>query len=195
MAGCRSLNDQEVAAVQAVLKTPRDRALFVLGLKSGLRIGSLLGLQVRDVFQGGKILPRVKVQRVLMKGKVKSFEIVLHPMAAAALLELVESLGALDPAADQTRPLFESRNGIAQPLSYFGARKILKDAYEAAGLVGQRGSLATHCMRKSFAKKVHAASGNDCNKVRLALGHSDMRNVTRYLEVTSSEVDAVVLAA
>jgi Phage integrase family len=72
MKGCRALTDDEVARViQAFRGTyaARDRALFVLGIKTGFRIAELLSLRMGDVWQHGQFLDRVAVLRRYMKGQ------------------------------------------------------------------------------------------------------------------------------
>jgi integrase len=88
MKGCRPLTDTEVALVQASFGgkyAARDRALFVLGVKSGFRISELLSLQVGDIYQHGRVVDRVTVQRRHMKQKREGRTVLLHPDAKAAL--------------------------------------------------------------------------------------------------------------
>jgi Phage integrase family len=66
MKGCRVLTANEVARVsQAFCGTyaARDRALFILGIKTGFRISELLSLPVGDVWQHGRFVDYVAVQR------------------------------------------------------------------------------------------------------------------------------------
>ena len=51
MKGCRPLTDPEILAVKDGFVRTRDKALFILGLKTGLRISELLSLKVGDVYQ------------------------------------------------------------------------------------------------------------------------------------------------
>ena len=201
MAGCKSLNEDQVQAMVAQFQgNPRNLALFILSVKSGLRIGSLLSLTVGHVFRDGKMLEQVRVDREFMKGGkgfgkdgvqkscVKSFTIRLHPDAQAALATIVEGL-------PPETPLFRSGSSAAlgDQLRYTGWMKILKAAYKVIGFTGSKGQCATHSSRKTFANKIHKASGNDVNMTAKLLGHNDLRNVTRYLEVTQSQLDALVL--
>lgn len=182
MSGCRSLNNNEIQQVLAQLNNVRDKALFILGVKTGFRISELLSLKVNDVVQAGQILDRIKVAKSNTKGKNKSREVVLHPQAK-------EALALLDLTNPDTA-LFSKKDGTS--LSRHGAHKLLKIAYSKAGLTG---ALATHSMRKSFAKRVYSNLKHDLLATRDALGHSSITNTISYLETNQTAIDAAVLAA
>ena len=58
MRGCRPPTEPEVEAALACLEGEngaRDRALFLLGVRSGFRISEILSLRVRDVVQAGRV--------------------------------------------------------------------------------------------------------------------------------------------
>jgi integrase len=85
----------------------RDRALFVLGLKSGRRITCLLSLRIEDVYDGA-MLKHIKVRRHTVKGKRAGFR---TPSTAAAVVEeYIQHRGFGLPG---DTPLFRSnrRNG------------------------------------------------------------------------------------
>jgi integrase len=67
MKGCRPLTDSEIATVKGAFARTRDKALFILGLKTGLRISELLSLKVGDVYQYGRLADVVYVERKHMK--------------------------------------------------------------------------------------------------------------------------------
>lgn len=184
MAGCRSLSLNEISLVLAALNTPRDRALFVLGVRSGFRISELLSLKVGDVVQQGAIVSTVMVHRRNMKGKEQSRAVPLHADAKQAILDYIGLT---------TRPdfyLFKSRKLFNAPLSRIQAGRILKDAYRAAGIGGK---VATHSMRKTFATQIHDKLGRDLLKTQRALGHANINNTVKYLTVDDAEIDAAIL--
>jgi integrase len=61
------LTDPEVATVKDAFIRTRDKALFILGLKTGLRISELSSLKVGDVYQYGRLGDVVYVERKYMK--------------------------------------------------------------------------------------------------------------------------------
>jgi integrase len=195
MQGCRALSDQEV---DAILKSiggryaTRNKAMVVLGLKTGYRISELLSLQVRDVWQHDQVIDRITVTRSHMKGKRRSRTVVLHPLArralAAWLAELSHRTGTLDPEGY----VFKSHKGANRPISRVQAWRILKEAYEANGLTG---TLATHSLRKTFAHRVYEASGRDVVCTQRALGHAHIGTTMHYLGIKDEAVDAAILAA
>lgn len=185
MSGCRALTEIEIQLVSKQFANPRDLALFILGIRSGFRISELLSLRVKDVCQSGRILDSVRVVRMNTKGAISSRTIPLHRQARDVLYPLC--LGR-----DGSLPLFQSRNGDSQAISRFMAHKILKAAFEGAGLTGP--GLACHTMRKSFSEKVYAALGHDLVATSAALGHRDIRNTVRYLEPNKAKVAAAILA-
>ena len=89
MRGCRPLTESEVSKVSRSFEgryADRDRALFILGVRSGLRISELLSLELRDVLSPrGGLLERVSVRRKYTKGKTEGRSVVLHPDAKKAL--------------------------------------------------------------------------------------------------------------
>jgi site-specific recombinase XerD len=192
MGGCRRLTDEEVSAVFEKLglnRYPaRDRALFLLGIRSGFRISELLSLKIGQVYQNGQVSRYVSVERKHMKKKLSGRTVVLHPEAKAALESWISELkkeGELLP----TDPLFKSQEK-GKALSRIMAWVILKKAYVLCGLDGK---LATHSMRKTFAQKVHKNLGGDIFKTQKALGHASLNSTASYLEVNQEEIDDAIL--
>jgi integrase len=71
MPGCRDLTDAEVKAILASVAGPyalRDRAMIVVGLWTGFRIGELLSLRIGDVLMDGQWRDSITVSRRHMKG-------------------------------------------------------------------------------------------------------------------------------
>jgi integrase len=193
MKGCRALTDTEVALVVKSFGgtyAARDRALFLLGVKSGFRISELLSLRVQDVYQHGGFVDRVAVQRRHMKKKIEGRSVPLHAEAKAALavwLMAMHRAGLVDPDTY----LFHSRKGGNRPLQRGQAHHILQEAYEANGLTGMIGC---HGMRKTFATKVYQATGKDLRSTQHALGHKSPASTAAYLAVDEQAVDAIILA-
>lgn len=188
MKGCRPLTSDEVNSVLEALDgtslPPRNRALFLLGLRSGFRISELLSLRVRDVFQNGHFVDRVTVTRSFMKGKKEGRTVILHPEAKSALE------ACIDVGRDPDRFVFQSRQGENRALNRRTAWTLLKKAYAKCGLTGK---LGTHSMRKTFAKRVHDKVGRDLIKTQKALGHKSVNSTVSYLSFDETEIDDAIL--
>jgi integrase len=193
MKGCRPLTEEEVTLVAQSFGgtyAARDRALFLLGVKSGFRISELLSLTVGDVYQHGRLVDRVTVRRTHMKKKTEGRTVLLHPGAKAALqrwLEVRQSDGALLP----TLALFQSRKGVNRPMSRVQAYRILQEAYHTNELSGK---LGTHAMRKTFANRVYDQLNHDLMRTAKALGHKNVNSTVSYLSFREEEIDAAILA-
>jgi site-specific recombinase XerD len=180
----------------------RNKALFVVGHRTGFRISELLSLAVTDVLQHGKIGDHLTVQRKHMKGgkagKTSSRTVALHPEARAALSVWLEMLtrmlkGNLDPMT----PVFCSRvrdtaTGLRRHISREQAWRILKEAFNSNELSGK---LGTHAVRKTFCNRVYTLLKHDLVKTRQAMGHANVNSAVQYLSFREEEIDAAILAA
>lgn len=193
MKGCRPLEEGEVEAVMAAFDGPyamRDRALFLLGVKSGFRISELLSLRLLDVMRAGQTTSRVTVARRNMKKKVEGRTVLLHPEAKAALALWLEQLREMGYMTSDTF-VFQSRKGRNRAMSRIQAYRILQEAYERAGVSGSTG---THSMRKTFANNVHEKLGRDLLKTQKALGHKNINSTVSYLSFKEEEIDEAILS-
>jgi integrase len=194
MKGCRPLTDTEVALVQASFGgkyAARDRALFVLGVKSGFRISELLSLQVGDIYQHGRVVDRVTVQRRHMKQKREGRTVLLHPDAKAALATWLMTLQQTTGMTRETW-VFQSRKGVNQPIGKIHAWKILHEAATTNELTGKVG---THAMRKTFANRVYHQLNHDLVKTQRAMGHKNINSTVAYLSFVEDEIDQAILAS
>jgi integrase len=193
MKGCRPLTDAEVHLVSRSFGgtyAARDRALFILGIKSGFRIAELLSLRVGDVWQYGRVVDQLTVRRAHMKQQREGRTVPVHPDAKAALAIWLLQLRQQPGVTAQTY-VFRSRKGGNRPISPVQAWRILREACEANELTGK---LGTHCMRKTFANKVYHQLSYDLIRTKRALGHQNIRNTERYLSFAEAEIHAAILA-
>lgn len=193
MKGCRPLTDAEAADVLASFYgrfAKRDRALFVLGTKSGFRISELLSLRIGDVVQGGRVVDRVSVRRANMKKKIEGRTVLLHPDAKTELVAWLEQLrGQGYMAADDF--VFQSRNGSNRPITRVQAWKVIHRTAVDAGLTGKIG---THTLRKTFANAVYDKLDRDLVRTQKALGHRNINSTVSYLSFREEDIDAAILA-
>ncbi len=180
---------------------PRDQAIVGLMLNLGFRISELLSLALGDVWAGGRIRPRVTVERARLKGgrscrrrSVTARSVPLNARAAAALeRHLFAMFGSAGPAGLEG-PLFPGRWGGR--LSRWQANRIVHQVLAAAGIEasGGRGEYGTHSLRKTFCLRVYRASGHDLALVRAAMNHSHIDTTQKYLPVEAGAVERVIMA-
>jgi integrase len=193
MKGCRPLTDEEFALASMSfggIYAARDRALFILGVKSGFRISELLALRVGDVYQQGRVVDRVTVPRRYMKRKIEERTVLLHPEVKAALVTWLQVL-LRQASTTPSLYVFRSRKGQNRPITPTHAWAILDTIYRSNGFTG---SLGTHAMRKTFATRVYDYLKHDLVKTQRALGHKNINSTVSYLSFRDEEIDAAILA-
>jgi len=153
-----------IAKSDSALAT-RDHAMFSLLLGTGIRLGSLVALNVDDV--------NLTEETVTIKAKGGREETVfLNARLCKLLARYIKPVTATDGA-----PLFRSRNG-----GRLGPRQVqlrLKYWLKAAGITKL---LSVHCLRHSFATKLYSLSG-DLRLVQRALGHRHITTTEIYVKV------------
>jgi integrase len=161
----------------------RNKALFLLGVRTGFRVSELLSLQVEDVCQHSQVADRVTVRRANMQKKIEGRTVVLHPEAKAAVAAWVAEAGLT------SGPLCPSWKGEGA-ISHVQAWQVLQEAYEANRLQGQ---LGTHAMRKTFANRVYTALNGDLVKTQRAMGHKNINSTVSYLSFREEDIDNAIL--
>lgn len=181
MKGARTLSSIELQAISEKLSL-RDRTLFTLGLRTGFRISELLSLDVSDVLnESGDIRESICVKKKNTKGKAESRTMPMHIDVEVLLGEHL-----LINKTDKNSPLFLSSTGKRMDRTAY--HRSLKRAAAKAGVRLDAGIVASHSLRKTFAKKFYEASGFDLMQLKEALGHSRIETTTKYLQVDRDKV-------
>ncbi len=190
MKGCRPLTDEEIKLVLNSLDNLRDKALFMLGIRSAFRISELLSLKVDDLYQSGKVLDAVYISRRNIKNKLEGRSVVLHREAKEAIEcwinELIETCNAKPDTF-----LFKSRKSLNKSITRVQAWRVLGQAFTKCGLTGK---LGTHSMRKTFADRVYEKLGRDLFRTKIALGHRNVNSTCSYLSFKEDEVKEAILS-
>ena len=192
MKGCRPLVPEEESQVLRSFSGPyaaRDRAIYVLGTKSGFRITELLSLRLKDVIQYERIVDRLYVQRKNLKKRLEGRSVILHSEAKRALEAWIAQLRELGYRSEDTF-VFQSRKGANRPISRVHYYKILSQVFNRNGLSGK---LGTHTMRKTFANKVYNKLNGALVKTARALGHRNINSTVQYLSFREEEIDDAIL--
>ena len=184
MKGARPLTDEEITNVFNILGNKRDKALFILGTRSGLRISELLSLTVADITEYGQVGSQVRVAKKNTKGKIESKTLPLTETARKALSEHIEG------KTNMSEPLFKSTKSN-RAITRMQAHRILANAFDSLKL---QGNCSSHSCRKSFAHRVHKALGEKIEKTRIALCHKSLSSTASYLQVDKEEVVKAILS-
>lgn len=164
----RAIAAEDMRKILAVIETVRDRALIMLLLHTGMRIGELLQLKMADI-----ILPERKI--LLFIGEKN-----LHGRTVYYSRETEHVLKRWIATRDQdSEYLFYGYRG--QELSYVGAWMIMKKAVRKAGLENKGYSL--HSLRHTFATNMLNA-GLRLEVLQKLLGHLTIDITLRYAKIS-----------
>jgi integrase/recombinase XerD len=148
----------------------RDKAMLEFAYASGVRVGELTTVRVRDIDIGEGFAS------VLGKGSRER----LVPIGRSALRALVVYLREIRP--ELARPGHDGvvfLNARGTPLTRMGVWKILRKHVERAGI---RKRVTPHTLRHSFATHL-LEGGADLAAVQEMLGHADISTTQIYTHV------------
>jgi site-specific recombinase XerD len=195
MAGRRAFTrEEEVRILQSFRGSyaARNKALFTLMMKTGLRVSEALSLRVRQVVSDGEVVDEVEIPRAHMKGKKSGRHVMLNPVAKDAIRQWLMTFAPLVGLLDPDTYLFKSRTGANKPLSRQWAWKVLKEACAAADV---RGPTGCHSTRKSFAERAFIELGRDLHHLQAVMGHSSISSTIKYLGIDRQLVYRAFMAA
>jgi site-specific recombinase XerD len=140
----------------------RDRVMFSLLLGTGIRLGSLVKLQARDVDLKGRYI------RIMAKGGIEH-KAYFNSGLSRRLRTYITASGL-----DREDPLFPSRNG-----GHLSPRQVqlrFKHWLEVAGIDPK---YSVHSLRHTFAMNLYRKTG-DLRLVQTALGHKRITTTEIY---------------
>jgi integrase/recombinase XerC len=179
-----TLEAEEIERIRAVLaeKTDtlaeRDRLIFELLLGTGIRLGSLVGLNRGDVDLQTATL------HIHAKGGGRE-RVFLNPNLVAMLARhLGESATQANTGRDT--PVFRSKSGRR-----LGARQIQLNFARWLKQAGISRPYSIHSLRHTFATRLYRKTG-DLYLVQRALGHRQITTTEVYAEVSDDAVRAAV---
>jgi len=153
----------------------RDRVLFALLLRSGMRLGAALALDVADL----DLLSNCAVSH----GKHSKIQKVYFPKDVAALLKRHLKDNAIAAGA-----VFRGRSAR---LSIRQAQYRFRQVLAAAGIERQ---MTVHSLRHTFATRLREETG-DLRLVQVALGHRQLATTQVYARVEAHALRAAVWEA
>jgi site-specific recombinase XerD len=164
----RAIDLQHLEQLLCAIDECRDRALILLLLRTGMRIGELLNCKLEDI--------DLNEQRILIYQSDKTSVGRAVYYSTDAQRALLAWLRARDPLK---RHLFYGQKD--KPLSYEAARSIFKRCLQKADL--QYSGYSLHCLRHTFATNLlNARMPLEC--LRVLLGHSSLEITRRYARIS-----------
>jgi integrase/recombinase XerC/integrase/recombinase XerD len=166
----RAMNPADVRKLLCVMDDIRDRALFLLLLRTGMRIGEALGLRLNDLDIRGR-----KVH--LFEGEKNSMGRVVY-LSEDALFAI--KLWLRRRNKNKEFVFYGQGNGS---LCYSTGRGLFMKYLKKAGL-DQKG-YTVHCLRHTFASELlNAGMRLEC--LQQLLGHQDIEVTRRYARLTDT---------
>lgn len=155
-------------------KSERNYIMFMIGIYTGLRIGDILRLKIKDVKNKNGI--KIKMEKV-----EKEISIMFNPALKKALDKYCKD-------KDSNQYLIKSREGYNRAIDKSQAYRIIN----GIGVVFNLDNIGTHTLRKTFGFHYYYSTGKDIVAVQLALGHRDSGTTLRYIGVLQSNINASI---
>jgi integrase/recombinase XerD len=166
----RAMNPADVRKLLCVIEDIRDRALFLLLLRTGIRIGEALGLRLNDL--------DIKERKVhLYEGEKNSMGRVVY-LSDDALFAM--KLWLRRRNKNKEFIFYGRSNGH---LCYSTGRGLFVKYLKKAGL--EQKGYTVHCLRHTFASELlNAGMRLEC--LQQLLGHQDIEVTRRYARLTDT---------
>lgn len=149
------------------LRNERDYIMFMIGTNTGLRIGDILKLKVRD-FKNKDCL----IIREQKTSQTK--EVPINPDLKKAMKYYIED-------KDLNDYILPSQKNPMKPIQRNRAYTILKEVGEVFNVE----HIGTHTMRKTFGYHFYHQNNKDVSLLMTIFNHSDQHVTLRYIGVTS----------
>jgi integrase/recombinase XerD len=164
----KAIPKEDIERILEAIASVRDRALIMLLLRTGMRIGELLAVKLEDIV--------VHDQKILIYVGSKNYEGRVVYYSSDAEQALKHWLRTRDKTK---RYLFYGRT--EKPLSYVAAWGAMRKTLDRAGLSGKGYSL--HSLRHTFATDMLNA-GMRIEVLQQLLGHKDIELTLRYARLS-----------
>jgi site-specific recombinase XerD len=173
----KKLSGQQVKQLFATISNRMDRALFLLMLRSGLRVSEVAELKLSDIDWEQKAL-------LVRQGKGRKDRRVY--LSADTLEGLRECL-AIRPAAVAGKHFFWNQKRKTKPLSIKAIQKKM-ERYARAGQV----AASCHSLRHTFASNL-LEEGAEVISIKEFLGHESITSSERYARLSNQKVKQIYL--
>jgi len=169
----RYMKQDELEGFLQRVREPRDRAIFILMLRAGLRVSEVAALTFADMdLRAGKILVR--------EGKGRKDRMVYT--SQDFLHSLAQYLRARPPSRDRHVFLVNKGRYRGKPISVRGIQKRVEYYARKAGL-----RVTSHQLRHTMATNLLNAGAN-LTTLQELLGHASVTTTQRYCKVSNLRV-------
>lgn len=166
----KAIDPEDIKQILTIIRKVRDRAIILVLLRTGMRIGELLETRVYDVN-----LPESRIE-IFEAEKNRVGRVVYLSDDARRALKMW-----LKRKKRQTPNLFDGRRG--RPLGYEAARMMFIKYMDTSGLSHKGYTL--HCLRHTYASELlNAGMRLEC--VQQLLGHRSIEMTRRYARLTDN---------
>jgi len=159
----------------------RDRALFILGINSGLRVQDILALKVEDV----KTSPIGERISLIEKKTGKANVFIINKEIRTALDDYLK-----DAKLKDSNFLFKSRKGANYPITTYAVTQMVKRWADEINLTGNFGA---HTLRKTWCYHQRKTFGVSWEVIAKRLNHSSPSITRRYLGIQEEEVEEILM--
>jgi len=156
----------------------RNRAIFYLGLGTGMRLAEIVGLKIKDVAPHGKLISEIVLEKHRVKGK-KSVTVIISKQAKTHLKVWLDSRKTLPELDD---PVFPSQKHPRKPMNANWAVHMMSTLFHDAGVA----NASSHSMRRTHINKSLRTEGVIVTDVQEQVGHAHASTTYRYA-VTSTK--------
>jgi integrase len=161
----RAIPDAQWEELFARMGCTRDRALLACYVSSGARASELLGIRLPDIdWQSGKLW-------VVSKGTRVRQPVPVSPEALAYLAGYLDEVGLPTDGG----PVWRTRRGRPQPLTYWAARRIMQRAGEQLGT-----NWTLHDLRHTAATRMARDPALTLVEVQTILRHAHVTTTALY---------------
>lgn len=169
----KHLRDEEVMVLFHVMDKARDRAMFKVMLRCGLRVEEVANLQVRDL--------DLKRSRIFVRNGKGGKDRVVY-LSEDARDAVIEYLRVRRPSKSKKVFLVEKGRCMGKPISVRGIQKRLEYYARISGL-----KVSCHQLRHTMATQMLNA-GAEVTTIQELLGHNGINTTERYCSVSNLKV-------
>ena len=161
----------------------RNKAIYLLTYRAGLRIGSVAGLRLNDVIDSsGKLKEVINLHSSIVKGGKNYAAYINHPELRHALVEYL----SIRPTRKGVDALFVSQKGSA--FTSNSLSHLMLKLYHAAGFE----QASSHSGRRSFATNI-LRSGVDIVALKTLMNHSNIATTAEYVSHNEEYLKQAIL--